>query len=109
MRERRFTLWLSQLAARRVLIRRRIVLPFDWTVEAVAAMAGAARSSTNRCRPPQPRMQTAPPATRKQELRAFIALAVVLAPVLAVMIVGSYGLLVWLFQIILGPPGTPLR
>ena len=54
-------------------------------------------------------MQTAPTTTRKQELRAFIVLAVVLAPVLAVMIVGGYGLLVWLFQIIVGPPGTLLR
>ena len=54
-------------------------------------------------------METATTPTRKQELRAFIALAVVLAPVLAVMIVGGYGLLVWLFQIIVGPPGTLLR
>ena len=54
-------------------------------------------------------MESATPPTRKQELRAFIALAVVLAPVLAVMIVGGYGLLVWLFQIIAGPPGTLLR
>ena len=54
-------------------------------------------------------MQTAPTSTRKQELRAFVVLAVFLAPVLAVMIVGGYGLLVWLFQIIVGPPGTPLR
>ena len=36
-------------------------------------------------------------------------LAVVLAPVLAVMIVGGYGFLVWMFQIIAGPPGTLLR
>jgi nitrate reductase NapE len=54
-------------------------------------------------------MQTATNPTRKQELRAFVLLAVVLAPVLAVMIVGGYGFLVWMFQIIAGPPGTLLK
>jgi periplasmic nitrate reductase NapE len=44
--------------------------------------------------------------TRSQERRAFILLAVVLAPVLAVMFVGGYGLIVWLTQIIFGPPGS---
>ena len=51
-------------------------------------------------------MEPATNSTPKQELRAFIVLAVVLAPVLAVMIVGGYGLLVWMFQLIVGPPGT---
>ena len=43
--------------------------------------------------------------TRSQELRAFVLLAIVLAPVLAVIIVGGYGFLVWMTQIIFGPPG----
>lgn len=39
------------------------------------------------------------------ELRAFLLLAVVMAPVLAVIIVAGYGFLVWMFQIVAGPPG----
>ncbi len=51
-------------------------------------------------------MQAPLSPTRSQELRAFIVLAVVLAPVLAVMIVGGYGLLVWMYQLFAGPPGS---
>jgi nitrate reductase NapE len=40
------------------------------------------------------------------ERNTFILLAVVLAPVLAVAIVGGYGFTVWISQLILGPPGT---
>jgi nitrate reductase NapE len=47
--------------------------------------------------------QTAP-ATRSEERRAFLLLAVVLAPVLAVALVGGYGFLIWMSQIIMGPP-----
>ena len=36
--------------------------------------------------------------TRGQELRAFLFLTVVLAPVLAVMVVGGYGFLVWMYR-----------
>jgi nitrate reductase NapE len=32
---------------------------------------------------------------------------VVLAPVLAVAIVGGYGFIVWILQMIYGPPGPP--
>ena len=44
--------------------------------------------------------------TKWEELRSFIFLAVVMAPVLAVMIVGGYGFLVWMFQLFAGPPGS---
>jgi nitrate reductase NapE len=44
---------------------------------------------------------------RKRELRVFLFLTVVLAPVLAVAIVGGYGFLVWFSQMIFGPPGPP--
>jgi periplasmic nitrate reductase NapE len=44
--------------------------------------------------------------TKSQELRAFLALSVVLAPVLAFAIVASYGFLVWMVQLVAGPPGT---
>lgn len=46
------------------------------------------------------------PATKAQELRAFLALSVVLAPVLAVLVVSGYGFLVWMVQLVAGPPGA---
>ena len=46
------------------------------------------------------------PHTRSQEFRAFLLLSVVMAPVLAVGLVSGYGFLVWMFQLIAGPPGT---
>lgn len=44
---------------------------------------------------------------KRRELLTFLFLTVVLAPVLAVLIVGGYGFLVWIFQMIAGPPGPP--
>jgi len=46
------------------------------------------------------------PSTRQEELRSFAFLSVVMAPVLAVLIVASYGFAVWFFQILAGPPGS---
>ena len=43
--------------------------------------------------------------SKAAELRAFLALSVVLAPVLAVIIVSGYGFLVWMVQLFAGPPG----
>jgi nitrate reductase NapE len=45
------------------------------------------------------------PHTKGQELRSFLFLAVVMAPVLAVIIVAGYGFLVWMYQLLAGPPG----
>ncbi len=39
-----------------------------------------------------------------RERRVFAFLAIVLAPMLAVAIVGAYGFSIWLFQIFAGPP-----
>ena len=44
------------------------------------------------------------PVTKAEERRAFVLVAVVLFPVLSVMVVGGYGFLVWMYQIINGPP-----
>ena len=44
------------------------------------------------------------PVTKAEERRAFLLLAVVLAPVLSVAIVGGYGFMVWMSQLVLGPP-----
>ena len=46
------------------------------------------------------------PRRKAQELRAFLFLSVVLAPVLAVALVSSYGFLVWMVQLVAGPPGA---
>jgi nitrate reductase NapE len=42
---------------------------------------------------------------QKAELRAFLFLTVVMAPLLAGLIVAGYGFAVWIFQLIAGPPG----
>ncbi|MDX1593095.1 MAG: periplasmic nitrate reductase, NapE protein [Gammaproteobacteria bacterium] len=44
---------------------------------------------------------------RNREALAFVVLTLVVAPLLAVAVVGGYGLAVWIFQMIVGPPGPP--
>ena len=44
--------------------------------------------------------------TETDERRAFVLLVVFQAPILSVAIVGGYGFLVWMSQLVLGPPGT---
>ena len=44
--------------------------------------------------------------TKKSEFKAFLFLTVVMAPVLAVAVVGSYGFLIWMYQLVAGPPGV---
>ena len=43
--------------------------------------------------------------TKAQELRSFLFLSVVMAPVIAGAIVAGYGFLVWMYQLVAGPPG----
>ena len=49
------------------------------------------------------------PRRRRMEIFAFLLLTAVLMPALAVATVGSFGLTVWLYQMIAGPPGPPAR
>ena len=44
---------------------------------------------------------------RKREIAAFLLLTAVLMPISAVGVVGGYGLAVWTWQMIAGPPGPP--
>jgi periplasmic nitrate reductase NapE len=44
---------------------------------------------------------------RRQELAVFLVLTLLLAPVLTVTTIGGYGLAVWVYQMIAGPPGPP--
>ena len=46
------------------------------------------------------------PISRRDELTAFLFLTVVMAPILAVAIVGGYGFAVWMMQLVNGPPGA---
>lgn len=49
--------------------------------------------------------QTVEPTSKKAELRTFLFTTFILIPGFAVAFVGAYGLVVWLAQLILGPPG----
>jgi nitrate reductase NapE len=44
---------------------------------------------------------------RRMEIYAFLIVTVVLMPALAVATVGTWGLTVWIYQAINGPPGPP--
>ena len=46
-----------------------------------------------------------PKHRKRDEILAFLILAVVIWPVLSVGMVGGYGFLVWVWQMIFGPPG----
>ena len=42
--------------------------------------------------------------TKSEERRSFVLLAVFLAPILSVAVVGGYGFLIWMSHLLLGPP-----
>jgi nitrate reductase NapE len=48
-----------------------------------------------------------PSKSRRRELLAFLVLAFGIWPIVAVGVVGGYGFLVWMWQIVFGPPGPP--
>ena len=56
---------------------------------------------------PVPKDASQTPATRREEFIAFIVLAVLIWPIIAVGVVGGYGFLIWMYQLIAGPPGPP--
>lgn len=49
------------------------------------------------------------PRRRRMEVFAFLFLTAVLMPALAVASVGGYGLAVWIYQMVAGPPGPPTQ
>jgi nitrate reductase NapE len=49
------------------------------------------------------------PRRGRMEIFAFLFLTAVLLPAFAVATVGSYGLAVWVYQMMAGPPGAPTR
>lgn len=44
---------------------------------------------------------------RKRELAVFLLLAFGIWPVVAVGVVGGFGFLIWMLQLVIGPPGPP--
>ena len=44
-------------------------------------------------------------SSKRRELAGFLFLTVVLAPAMTIAIVGGYGFLVWMYQLVNGPPG----
>ncbi|SLN12934.1 Periplasmic nitrate reductase protein NapE [Roseovarius albus] len=42
--------------------------------------------------------------SKSSEVKMFLFLAVLLAPILSVVLVGGYGFIIWMSQILLGPP-----
>jgi nitrate reductase NapE len=50
-------------------------------------------------------MSAEPTSQRKQEeWRSFVFLTVVMAPVISGIVIAGYGFLVWMTQLIVGPP-----
>lgn len=47
------------------------------------------------------------PRRKRMEIFAFLFLTAVVMPALAVGVVGSYGLAVWIYHMVAGPPGPP--
>jgi len=47
------------------------------------------------------------PRRKRMEIFAFLFLTAVVMPALTVATVGGYGLAVWVYQMIAGPPGPP--
>ena len=54
----------------------------------------------------QQRLSDSAPSTKREEWRSFLFFTVVMAPALAVIIVSGYGFLIWMYQILAGPPGS---
>ena len=46
---------------------------------------------------------------KRMEIFAFLFLTAAVMPALAVATVGGYGLAVWVYQMMAGPPGPPAR
>jgi len=44
--------------------------------------------------------------TKRGERRVFLFITVFLFPILSIILVGSYGLMIWLSQLLFGPPGA---
>jgi nitrate reductase NapE len=64
-------------------------------------------ADANRNRTSIPAGSAGDPAVKRREILTFLILAFVIWPFLAVAVVGGFGFLVWIYQMIAGPPGPP--
>lgn len=55
----------------------------------------------------EPESDTPASPTRRDEFFVFLTIAALIWPVVAVGVVGGYGFIIWMSQLILGPPGPP--
>ena len=55
----------------------------------------------------QPTHESAFATSRRTEFLVFAIIVAFIWPVVAVGVVGGYGFLIWMSQLILGPPGPP--
>jgi periplasmic nitrate reductase NapE len=54
----------------------------------------------------EPEQADAAPS-RREELFTFALLAILIWPFIAIAVVGGFGFMVWMWQLIAGPPGPP--
>ena len=45
---------------------------------------------------------------KRKEWRLFLFIIFLLFPLLSVAVVGTYGFSIWMYQLIMGPPGPPV-
>ena len=70
---------------------------------AVAAAAAGMTAPLNA----QPTHESAFGTGRRAEFFVFAIIAAFIWPIVAVGVVGGYGFLIWMTQMVLGPPGPP--
>ena len=77
------------------------------TTMSSSEVAGRYMSDTSG-RPDAPSLNGVVPANgRRAEFFVFAIIAALIWPVVAVGVVGGYGFLIWMTQLIVGPPGPP--
>ena len=64
-------------------------------------------SDTSSMHDAQPAQKSAVSSSRRAEFFVFAIIAAFIWPVVAVGVVGGYGFLIWMMQLIVGPPGPP--
>lgn len=58
---------------------------------------------------PTPQSPNSESRAQRMEIYAFLIVTALVMPALAVATVGTYGLSVWIYQAISGPPGPPSK
>jgi len=83
----------------------RLIAPLDTVCDAGADFRRTDPPLTHTMRAsPRRAEQTRTMYTKAQELRGFLILTVFMAPALTFLLVAGYGFLVWMFQLVSGPP-----